>query len=669
MLGKFAKHSNRKNRLLFAVLLLVSLGTLAFGQVADSAAPAAAAGSASATVPRLIQFSGAARDGGGKPLTGTIGITFFLYKEEQGGAPLWIETQNVQADSKGHYAVQLGATKPDGLPTDVFVSGEARWLGVQISGEAEQPRVLLLSVPYALKAADAETLGGKPLSAFQLTTPESGISSATTLAEQANEIRCSGSANCKTGFIPEFSSNGGSATVTDSIMTQSGTSVGIAGSLTMTGNLNASSGQVLGQTGFFSGSNSGAIFQATQNNSTNGAAIAGVSSGNSGVGVQGSGVTGVFGTGLSPANSIGVAGTGNLYGVEGTTSSTSGSSAGVFGNATATSGSAAGVWGESRSGNGVFGGSTATSGTTYGVIGINNNPAGVSAGVEGQSFATSGTTWGVVGASKSPKGIGAIALGVSESNTGFGLIGCCPVGVWGDTGSNAPGAAGLVGTADDARAIYLQNNSPSGVPTAFMFQGASGKLALVAGGGTGACTVDTNGNLFCHGSKSAVVSADNGQRQVALYAVEAPQNWFEDFGSGRLTGGAASVALEPIFAQTVNTGSEYHVFLTPEGDGRGLYVSNKSATGFEVHELGGGQSNVAFDYRIVALRRGYENVRLEDKTAMMVKVNESVPKPLATPRTPVLPSMGPEPTVTVPPLPLNRAAVTPAKLAVAGNTN
>src|SRR3990170_1578308 len=32
----------------------------------------------------------------------------------------------------------------------------------------EQPRILLVSVPYALKAADAETLGGKPASAFVL---------------------------------------------------------------------------------------------------------------------------------------------------------------------------------------------------------------------------------------------------------------------------------------------------------------------------------------------------------------------------------------------------------------------------------------------------------------------------------------------------------------------
>ncbi len=51
----------------------------------------------------------------------------------------------------------------------------------------------------------------------------------------------------------------------------------------------------------------------------------------------------------------------------------------------------------------------------------------------------------------------------------------------GDTASNAGGAAGLVGTADDGRAIYLENNSPSGLPTAFIRKDASGQLALFAG--------------------------------------------------------------------------------------------------------------------------------------------------------------------------------------------
>ncbi|HEV2115634.1 MAG TPA: hypothetical protein VGR48_06395 [Terriglobales bacterium] len=104
-------------------------------------------------------------------MTGTIGVTFALYKEQQGGAPVWIETQNVHADSHGHYTALLGATKTEGLAVELFSSGEARWLGVQIAGAEEQPRVLLLSVPYALKAADAETLGGKPASAFTLSSP------------------------------------------------------------------------------------------------------------------------------------------------------------------------------------------------------------------------------------------------------------------------------------------------------------------------------------------------------------------------------------------------------------------------------------------------------------------------------------------------------------------
>jgi hypothetical protein len=123
---------------------------------------------ASAVVPRLVQFGGNLTDVSGKALTGTVGVTFSFYNDQQGGTPLWFETQNVVAGRNGYYSVQLGSTKPDGLPTELFSSGEARWLGVQPEGQAEQPRVLLLSVPYALKAGDAQTLGGLPASAFVL---------------------------------------------------------------------------------------------------------------------------------------------------------------------------------------------------------------------------------------------------------------------------------------------------------------------------------------------------------------------------------------------------------------------------------------------------------------------------------------------------------------------
>ena len=119
-------------------------------------------------VPQLVNYSGKALDSAGKPVAGIAGATFAIYAEQSGGAPLWMETQNIQADAKGNYSVQLGATSTDGLPLELFASGQARWLGVRVNGGEEQPRVLLLSVPYALKAADAQTLGGLPASAFLL---------------------------------------------------------------------------------------------------------------------------------------------------------------------------------------------------------------------------------------------------------------------------------------------------------------------------------------------------------------------------------------------------------------------------------------------------------------------------------------------------------------------
>jgi len=74
----------------------------------------------------------------------------------------------VPLDEQGRYTVLLGSASADGLPLDLFANGKARWLGVwpQLAGVAEPPRALLVGVPYALKAADTDTLGGLPASAF-----------------------------------------------------------------------------------------------------------------------------------------------------------------------------------------------------------------------------------------------------------------------------------------------------------------------------------------------------------------------------------------------------------------------------------------------------------------------------------------------------------------------
>jgi hypothetical protein len=133
--------------------------------------PAPALGSQpSISVPRLIKFSGVFQPADGQPPASMEVVTLSIYAEQQGGVALWQEIQTVAVDTTGRFTVLLGASHPDGLPLEVFASGEARWMSLEFArpGEVERPRVQLTSVPYALKAEDAETLGGRPASAFLL---------------------------------------------------------------------------------------------------------------------------------------------------------------------------------------------------------------------------------------------------------------------------------------------------------------------------------------------------------------------------------------------------------------------------------------------------------------------------------------------------------------------
>src|SRR6202035_4220609 len=88
--------------------------------------------SSSAAVPRLVGHSGKLMDAEGKPLARIAGVTFAICTDQKGRAPLWLETQNVNPDSTGHYNVQSGSSRPEDPPHDLFNSGEARWLDVQV---------------------------------------------------------------------------------------------------------------------------------------------------------------------------------------------------------------------------------------------------------------------------------------------------------------------------------------------------------------------------------------------------------------------------------------------------------------------------------------------------------------------------------------------------------
>jgi len=687
----------------------------------------------------------------GRPLSGEVEVTFALYKQETDEEPLWKETQKLEVDKQGSYIALIGATQPDGVPVGLFRSDEARWLGVQIQGEPQRPRILLVSVPYALKAVEAEKLGGKSASDFVLSESlgeqvrqviqaqgqvaaqptlagtATGKQSATnstvnpqatssgpmlppttfsgTTSNQVVLVRQNGSGS---GLVAtSVSSTGGSglvglATSTSTSSNQSGVhgqnagaGAGVAGIAT-----NPSSGVgVYGQSANFAGvfgrgaSTSGfanGVYGETaatsgfvnglygHTSSTGGNGVLGIADATSGYpnGVfgQSSAVfgAGVFGNATSTngqasgvygqtVNWVGVGGQatatsgGPAYGVWGGSVSTSGTGVagyedatsgftngvygqsastngtGVTGVATAASGSTAGVNGQtaSSSGNGVAGFATSTTGNTNGVYGQNSSPNG--AGAAGVASATTGFNEGVYGATFSIEGAGVSGNAYSTSGNPVGVVGNSAganggIGVWGIFQATSGSGVGVRGdleqpTASGAAGQFL-TLSPNSVAGQFVNFSRQGLLLQGLSGPFDATqkevfTVDANGNLHISGNltvggtKSSTAKLQNG-REVALYAVESPENWFEDFGSAELKSGMAWVPLDASFGEATNTAVAYHVFLTPNGDSNGLYVARKTATGFEVREHGDGGSNVAFDYRIVVRRRGYETIRMAE---------------------------------------------------------
>jgi Chaperone of endosialidase len=222
-------------RLSYALTATAALVATAFqpcvAQMAQSLNPqssAPLAASASTAVPALVPFSGLITEPDGKPISGEAAVTLVVFKDQTGGELLFAETQAVNPDASGHYKVQLGATLANGLPSDLFATGEARWLEVQPAGQPPQPRVLMASVPYALKAADSATLGGLPASAFVLAGSKEAaalaapaVSLAATVTTTASDVTTTGGIS---GYLAEFS---GASSVVDSPLFVNGADVGI----------------------------------------------------------------------------------------------------------------------------------------------------------------------------------------------------------------------------------------------------------------------------------------------------------------------------------------------------------------------------------------------------------------------------------------------------------
>ena len=131
---------------------------------------AIAAQSTTGGVPLIIPLAGDLKTPAGQPRTGTVLVVISLYAEKDDAAPLWVENQTVTLDASGRYSLQFGITQAEGLPSHFFDTGVAKWVGVAVENEPEQPRMMLVSVPYAAKAANADSLAGRDATEFVTTS-------------------------------------------------------------------------------------------------------------------------------------------------------------------------------------------------------------------------------------------------------------------------------------------------------------------------------------------------------------------------------------------------------------------------------------------------------------------------------------------------------------------
>jgi hypothetical protein len=98
--------------------------------------------------------------------------------------------------------------------------------------------------------------------------------------------------------------------------------------------------------------------------------------------------------------------------------------------------------------------------------------------------------------------------------------------------------------------------------------------------------------------------------EVRAFAAESTRETIEDTGTSRLVNGEGAVRFDSALANVIDMRQGYQVFLTPDGETRGLYIARKSEGGFIVREIEHGRSSIEFDYRLVAHPVGSTNERL-----------------------------------------------------------
>lgn len=204
----------------------LALAILVVGLASSAGAEQASPAGTTTSVPRVIRLDGQLAPLNGVAAAPVETVTLAIYASATDSTPLWQETQDVRVDAQGRYTVFAGATTPAGLPPSVLATTEARWLGVRAlrAGDAEQPRVPLASVPYALRASDADTLGGLPPSAFLRADGKDGEAGAAGAAASTRDPGAPAVSTGSANFIGKFTN---AVDLTSSVLFESNGHIGL----------------------------------------------------------------------------------------------------------------------------------------------------------------------------------------------------------------------------------------------------------------------------------------------------------------------------------------------------------------------------------------------------------------------------------------------------------
>lgn len=203
---------------------VLSLSLLCFGLWLTGTAVTSAQKQAPVLVaPTVFRVSGTLLTPAGAPRTGSVTLVASIYSDQTDPSTLWTELQTVTLDANGRYSILVGSTVDGGVSKELFLNGAGRWLGVGVQGETEQPRIMLVTVPYALRALDADTLAGKTAADFVLS--ENLGNTVKNALKDPNSSDPLGNVTTTVGTIAKFSDTIGS--VANSIMGESAGKIGI----------------------------------------------------------------------------------------------------------------------------------------------------------------------------------------------------------------------------------------------------------------------------------------------------------------------------------------------------------------------------------------------------------------------------------------------------------